>query len=327
VGITDQDRSGIAAFMEQREGLREFELIPSVDSRLLKVDGNVPRRQGRDPEDREDGEDRNRGGREFTLTWRETLPPDTSIVKGKWWQPPYAAPLVSVEDYAAERYGIGLGSVLEFGISGQTVRAEVANIRNTEFPRPGGSNWFILSPGALEGFPATYIGTVRAPAGDVPGLQSDLFKRFPNVTSIDVGDVLARVQDLLDKISGVVRFMALFAIASGLIILASSVTSTRYRRIRETMLFRILGATRFQLRCIQAVELMTIGSASGFIGGLLAAAAAHLLLGNLLDTEFDLSPVPLLAGILAAAVLTTITGWLAAWGILKQKPLEVLREN
>lgn len=324
VGITDQDRPGIAAFLEHREGLSEFELIPSVSSQLLAVDGSAPRRPGWE---REDSEERGRRGREFTLTWRDTLPPDTSIVRGTWWQPPYDEPLVSVEEYAAERFGIEIGSVLDFGISGETVRARVVNIRNTEFPRPGGSNWFILSPGALERFPATCIGTVRVPGREVAGLQSDLFRQFPNVTSIDVGDVLARVQDLLDKISRVVRFMALFAIASGLIILASSVTSTRYRRIRETMLFRILGASRLQLRCIQAVELLTVGSASGLIGGLLAAAAAHFLLGNLLDTEFDFRWVPLLVGVAVSAILTTVTGWLAGLGILKQKPLDVLREN
>ncbi|MEJ2108532.1 MAG: FtsX-like permease family protein [Acidobacteriota bacterium] len=261
------------------------------------------------------------------MTWRETLPPDTAIVEGEWWREPFDEPMVSVEEYAAERYRIHTGSILEFEISGETLQAKVTSIRNTEFPRPGGSNWFIFSPGSLDRFPATYIGTVRIHPENVASFQSDLFKRFPNITSIDVGDVLTRVQDLLDKISKVVRFIALFAIVSGLIILASSVTSTRYRRIRETVLFRILGATRMQLRCIQAVELLTIGITAGLIGGLLAAAASHYLLGNLLETEFDFRWGPLLVGIVSTAVLTTITGWLAGRGILKHKPLEILREN
>jgi len=321
VGITDRDQPEILEFMKRHKGLQEYELIPSVTSQLLTIDGNAPGRPGMDQEERR------RRSWDFSLTWRETLPPDTSVVQGGWWQKPYTEPLVSVEEYAAERYRIEIGSILAFSISGEILRTKVVNIRNTEFPRPGGSNWFILSPGALEGFPATYIGTIRIPSSEVASLQTDLFKRFPNVTSIDVGDVLARIQELLDKISGVVRFMAFFAIASGLIILASSVTSTRYRRIRETILFRILGATRSQLRCIQAVEWMTVGSAAGLIGGLLAAVVAHFLLGSLLDTEFDFRWGPLLAGVAATAILTTVTGWLAGRGIFKHKPLEVLREN
>jgi putative ABC transport system permease protein len=327
VGITSRDEPALADFVGRHPGVEQSELIPSVSSQLLSIDGSAPARQRYDRQEEGRQEEGRQRSREFALTWMEAQPPDTTIVEGTWWQKPFAEPMVSVDEYAAERFRIHVGSILEFGISGEIVRARVANIRTTEFPRPGSSNWFILSPGAIDRFPATYTGTVRMPPAQVAAFQGDLFKRFPNITSIDVGDVLKRVQGLLDKISGVIRFIALFAIASGLIILASSVASTRYRRIRETILFRILGATRFQLRCIQAVELLTIGSAAGLIGGLLAFVAAHFLLGNLLDTEFDFRWGALAAGIAVTAVLTTITGWLAGRGILKHKPLEVLREN
>jgi len=321
LGITEKNEPALEQFLVHYSGVEEKEMIPSISAQLMKIDGRVPTRPGRERDDRD------RGRREFTLTWTEALPPDTSILEGEWWRKPFDKPMVSVEAYAAERYGISVGSILEFEISGRVLSAEVTSIRNTEFPRPGGSNQFIFSPGSLEGFPASYIGTVRMPAPAVAEFQKSLFRRFPNVTSIDVGDILIRVQDLLDRLSVVVRFIALFAIASGLIILASSVTSTRYRRIRETILFRILGATRSQLRWILTVELLTIGSSAGLVGGLLAAGAAHYLLGNLLDVDFEFRWGSLLAGIALTAVLTAITGWLAGRGILKHKPLEVLREN
>ncbi|MBN2317694.1 MAG: FtsX-like permease family protein, partial [Acidobacteria bacterium] len=330
LGITEQDEPELAEFLNGYPGLQEPTLIPAISSQLLTIDGKEPpgrRGWDRDRDGDPEPEDRRRRPREFTLAWAEAVPPDTTIVKGEWWQPPFNEPMVSVEEYAAERYGINIGSVLEFDISGRLVRGKVTNIRNTEFPRPGGSNQFIFSPGALDGNPTSYIGTVRISPTEVGAFQGALFKKFPNVTSIDVGDVLARVQDLLDNVSVVVRFIALFAIASGLIILASSVSSTRYQRIRETVLFRTLGATRSQLRWIQAVELLTMGSAAGFVGGILAAIAAHFLLGELLETEFDFQWLPLLIGIVASAILAAVTGWLAGRGILKHKPLTVLREN
>ncbi len=332
LGITEQDEPELAEFLKGYLGLEEPTLIPAISSQLLTIDGHAPpdrwrRDRDRDRESEPDPEDQRRRPREFTLTWADALPPDTVVVEGEWWKPPFTEPLVSVEEYAAERYGIKVGSVLEFDISGRIVRGKVASIRSTEFPRPGGSNQFIFSPGALAGSPASYIGTVRMAPSDVGAFQGALFRRFPNVTSIDVGDVLARVQDLLNRISVVVRFVALFAIASGLIILASSVTSTRYQRIRETVLFRTLGATRSQLRWIQTVELLTMGSAAGLVGGILAAIAAHFLLGELLETEFDFQWLPLLIGIVASAILAAGTGWLAGRGILKHKPLTVLREN
>ena len=165
------------------------------------------------------------------------------------------------------------------------------------------------------------------PAPRVAEFQGSLFRQFPNVTSIDVGQVLTRVQDLLNKVSLVIRFVALFAIASGIIILAAGVVSTRYQRIREVVLLKTLGATRQQIGRIQAAEFLIIGSAAGLIGGILAAIAAHYLLGKLLNTEFDFQWIPLLAGVAATAALSIATGWLASRGVLNHKPLQTLREN
>jgi putative ABC transport system permease protein len=216
---------------------------------------------------------------------------------------------------------------LEFDIGGKTARGKVVNIRDIEFSRPGSSNQFIFSPGSLDGFPVSYIGSIRMVPDRVPDFQGALFRQFPNVTSIDVGEVLVRVQDLLDKMSTVIRFIAFFAIISGIIILASSVVSTRYLRIREAALLKTLGATRSLVILIQTSEFLIIGSAAGLIGGILATIAAHLLLGNLLDTEFDFQWIPLVAGIVATALLTCATGYLASRGVLNHKPLEILREN
>jgi putative ABC transport system permease protein len=135
------------------------------------------------------------------------------------------------------------------------------------------------------------------------------------------------VQDLLNKVSTVIRFIALFAIVSGIIILAASVVSTRYQRIREVVLLKTLGATRQKISRMQAAEFLIIGSAAGLVGGFLAAIAAHFLLGHLLNTEFEFQWIPLLMCMTATALLSIATGWLASRGILNHKPMEILREN
>jgi putative ABC transport system permease protein len=135
------------------------------------------------------------------------------------------------------------------------------------------------------------------------------------------------VQDLLNKLAHVIRFVALFAILSGITVLAAGVVSTRYQRIREVVLLKTLGATRPQIARIQAAEFLIIGSAAGLIGGILAAIAAHYLLGNLLHTEFEFQWIPVLAGMAATAALSIVTGRLASRGVLNHKPLETFREN
>ncbi len=322
LGITDREKTPLQTFLKTQTGIEEgAELIPAVPARLDRVDGKTAEEMTLDPHDRRFFQ------MEFVLTWAAVLPPDTKVVEGRWWQPPYETPMVSVGEGAARMLKIRVGSVLEFSSSGRTVRGKVASVRDIEFGRPGSSNQFIFSPGALDGLPASYIGALKLAPHVIPRFQSALFARFPAVTSIDAGQILARVQQLLDKITNVIRFIAVFAILAGVIILASSVAATRYQRIREAVLLKTLGATRAQVARIQAAEFLVIGLAAGLIGCLLAAAAADYLLGHLLDTEFSFRWLPMLVGTLATSALAIATGWVASRGVLNHKPLEILREN
>jgi putative ABC transport system permease protein len=321
LGATQQEKAALSDFLKSQSQIEAYALIPAVSSRLLSIDGKTFDQMDLEPHERR------RFQGEFTLTWAESIPPDTRIVEGRWWRPPYGEAMISVGEEAARQFKISLGSVIEFDISGKSVRGKVVNIRDIEFSRPGISNQFIFSPGSLDGFPTSYIGAARMPSSRVADFQTSLFKQFPNITSIDVGQVLVRIQNLLDNISTVIRFVAIFAIVSGIIILASSVVSTRHQRIREAILFKTLGATRYQVAGIQAAEFLIIGSAAGLVGGIIAAIAAHFLLGKLLNTKFDFQWIPLLVGTAATAILAIATGWLAGRGVLSHKPLEILREN
>jgi putative ABC transport system permease protein len=321
LGATESDKTALTDLLDSQKGIEAHTLIPTLSSRLSRIDGKTVDQMAIEPRDRRYFQ------MEFNLTWSDSEPPDMRIIEGRWWTPPYNSPMISVGENAAQHLKIKIGDILEFNIGGVMVRGKVVNIRDAEFSRPGASNQFIFSPGPLEGLPTSYIGTVRIEPSQVAELQSALFKQFPNITSIDVGQVLTRVQDLLDKVSTVIRFVALFAIVAGIIILAAGVVSTRYQRIREVVLLKTLGATRSQISRMQAAEFLIIGSAAGLVGGTLAAIAAHYLLGNLLRTEFEFRWIPLLVSTASTATLTIATGWLASRGVLNHKPLEILREN
>jgi putative ABC transport system permease protein len=322
LGITERDKGPLWELLRKQPGIVDANApVPVIPARLQAIDGKTADQLGLDRD----------GSRyfqiEFVLTWNPEVPPDTTIIEGKWWSAPYEGPLISVGQNAARNLHIGVGTTLEFLSSGQVVRGKVANIRDTEFSRPGTNNQFIFSPGALDGLPASYVGNLRVAPDKIVALQSAVFARFPNVTSIDVGHILTTIQNILDKVSNIIRFVTFFAIAAGVIILASSIATTRYQRIREAALLKTLGATRGVVARIHAAEFLIIGLVAGMIGCLLAAAAADYLLGRLLETEFKFQWLPMLAGTLATAALTISTGWLASRGVLNHKPLEVLREN
>ena len=322
LGITEPDKEPMWEFLKSQAGVLDAgRPIPVIPARLQKVNGKTAEEMGLKSADRRYFQI------EFVLTWTPELPPDTRILEGEWWKPPYESALISVGQYAAKQLNIGVGNTLEFLSSGKRIQGKVANVRDVEFSRPGTNNQFIFSPGSLDGLPSSYVGNLRVAAPQVVALQNGLFGRFPNVTSLDVGQVLVAVQKIVDKIAGIIRFIALFAILSGVIILASSVATTRYQRIREAVLLKTLGATRGAVAKIHAAEFLIIGAVAGTIGCLLAAAAADYLLGRLLDTEFEFQWLPMVVGTAATTALSIGTGWLASRGVLNHKPLEILREN
>ena len=322
LGITERDRDPLWEFLSRQPGVTDAgSPIPAIPARLKRLDGKTADQLKLEHDERHFFQI------EFILSWSERLPPDTKLVEGRWWDANADMPQISVGLGATRHLPLRVGSVLEFESSGKLIRGRVANVREAEFARPGSSNQFLFSPGSLEGLPASYVGAIRVAQGKTAALQRALFARFPNVTSIDPGHIIARVQGLLDKVAAVIRFIAAFAILCGIIMLATSVASTRYHRIREAVLLKTLGATRAQVARIQAAEFLMVGLMAGFIGGMIAAVAAHILLGTLLDTEFRFQWIPLLVGTLATAGLAIATGWMASHGVLRHRPLEILREN
>jgi putative ABC transport system permease protein len=75
-----------------------------------------------------------------------------------------------------------------------------------------------------------------------------------------------------------------------------------------------------------STEFAVIGTTAGLVGGALAAVASGILIGELLDTTYKFSWLPVIAAAVITAALTVVTGWLASYGILDRKPLDILRQ-
>jgi putative ABC transport system permease protein len=232
-----------------------------------------------------------------------------------------------VEEEAARTLHIQPGSTLVFQAWGRTLRARAAAIHRPEAIRMSMRFEFIFSPGVLNGFPAVYYGGMRVRPRDVPGLQRVLYERFPTVTVINVADVLEIVQQVVDRIAAIYRFLSLFTILAGAVILASSVAGTRFRRIREAAILKSLGATRRRVAGIFSIEFLVLGAAAGAIGAALATGFTAAVLKGLFEAPVHIAPIPALLAVVVTALLATAAGWLASWRILGRKPLEVLRDE
>jgi putative ABC transport system permease protein len=147
------------------------------------------------------------------------------------------------------------------------------------------------------------------------------------VTVIPVRDVLERVSGILDRIALAVRVMALFSIGAGLAVMVGALMATRYARLRESVIWRTLGATRGAVAAIFAVEYACLGVAAGIGGTALAAVLSWAVLRFVLDVPWTFEPQTLALG-LALTVATAVTvGFLGTFRLLGKKPLSVLRQE
>jgi len=269
--------------------------------------------------------------REYRSTFHSELTPTERVVAGHFVGRVAAGTAVvpiSVEQSLVEDMRLKLGDEIDWDVQGVRVRSQIASIRAVEWRRLE-PNFFVVFPaGVLEDAPKFYVAAVRAATPEASAdLQRDVVLSFPNVTAIDLTLVLQTLDDIFGKVEFVLGFMALFTVATGLIVLAAAVLNGHYQRRRETALLRTLGASRRQLTQIRLVEHAVLGALAAAVGGALALASAGLLAHAFFRTPPVYAPAALLAAIAVVAGAATLTGWLAEGPAAARSPLEILREE
>lgn len=269
--------------------------------------------------------------REYRVTYRDHLTEAETITEGEWI--PHADGFdsvvpISVSPQIMDELQLVLGDSLEFNVQGVPLTTVVASVREVDFQRPE-PNFFVLFPaGVLEPAPQFFAATVNAGgSADALAIQQAVVSAYPNISAIDITIALASVREFLDKIALAVRFMALFSILTGFIVLSSSITISRRQRTRESVLLRTLGAMKSQVGSIQTIEYALLGFLSSLTGLLLALLASW----GLAYFYFDLAFIPdflRLSGITLLIILAAIAiGWSGSRHIFKHSPLEILRHE
>jgi len=227
------------------------------------------------------------------------------------------------------RLGLRLGERLAWSAGGRHFTATLVAIYRPAPHRLIARLGMLVSPGPLDGLTPNVNGGVRMAPAAIPGLERAMFERFPTVTVLNLADIVARVQQVVDQVALVVHFVTFFAVLAAVIILASSIAGTRFRRLREMAVLKTFGATRGAVARIFSVEFVLLGLVAGAAGAGLAVGFSELLAHRVLELPLALSLrsalMPALAAVVAAAALAAATGWLACARLLGSKPLAILR--
>lgn len=307
----------VKAWLAQN-GIAGARLYPMVRARLTAIDGR-PVKPDDYPEDRA----RRLAEREFNLSELAELPPDNKLLAGHWWWPEQRGGF-TVEDGIAKTLNIKLGDKLEFDVGGLPLVGHVSSLRKVEWDSFRVNFFVATPPGAMADLPKSFITSFHLPSERGAALAG-LVAAFPNLTVIDVAQVMNELRGLSDRVSQAVQLVFLFSLGVGVLVMLAALYSRRAERAREIGLWRTLGASRRTLRAALASEFALLG----LLSGLVAAGAASVLAWVLAERVFDLphSPDPWiwLFGVGGGVLLVLLAGWLATRDLLEVPPMEALR--
>ena len=324
--IQEDQRDGVARLLRQH-GAPPIRLTPLIPARISTINGRsveeilsdtagpfIPRWALR---------------REYRHTYRDTMVGTEELVAGEWWNttPGPGLPGVSVEEGLAEELHVGLGDRITWDVQGIPVEVEISSIRRVNWARFELNFFFVFEPRALESAPPTIIAFTRIDElQQRADFQRDLVREFPNVSVADLALLQKALEGIIDKVTMGIRFMALFSIGSGIIVLLGAIATSRFHRVREGVLLKTLGASKRQIGQILFTEYFALGSLAGLTGILLAGIAGWGLVRFLFELSFHFPTAHFAALWLGVVVLTTGIGLANGRDALKKPPLAVIRE-
>jgi len=349
IQAVDKDK---VAELVRANGMPVMQQVPVVTTRIESIDG-VTKAQyqilhpkpERDTTQDGEAEERRRGpqregdedrisnwawDREYRVTFRDTLIETETIAEGEWKgvHEPGQPIKVSISDGLQRSMKAKIGTKIAFNVQGTLLNCEVGSVRKVDFNRVQ-TNFLVLFPtGVLEKAPQFHVIISKVKDADQSArFQSELVRLYPSVSAIDLTQILRSVDEVLGKVSFVIRFMAMFSILTGLLVLISSIYQGKFARIRESVLLRTLGASRKQILQINALEYFLLGALACLAGVGLSVAGAWALATWSFHIPFEINWWPLVATFVSITGLTLLIGMFNSREVVRKPPLEVLREE
>jgi putative ABC transport system permease protein len=324
IDIQKDQREGVERIIKEETG-EQATLIPTVRTRIVAINGKEV--------DFEQGEmRRNRGrlGREYVVTYRPNLEVNEMIAAGEFWGPdPSADPEVSVEESMRGMAGLDLGGTITFDVQGRKITARVTSIRKVDWRNSRTGFMVLFRPGALEDAPQMLIGAINGPADDLERsrFQRVLLDEYPNISVIDVTDIVASIKRIVNNITLAVSFLGGFVFLSGALILIGSIAMTKFQRVYEAAVLKTLGAKRKTLLLILLAEYGLLGLVAGIIGSAAAVGLSYATSRYVFDIAWSFTPEINLAGIAMTVAMVIAVGAASTIDVLSRKPLAILRSQ
>ena len=334
IDIQPDQRDELATFLDTANGDAPGpRMIPTLRARVVAV-------RGREMDIDSYQQTRGRGlSREYTVTYRPNLQANEELIDGEWWgdAPLQGQAEVSIEERFSDRDSdgnfrlgsrINVGDEMRFDVLGRIITARVTSVRRVDWQdfRAGGF-MFVFRPGTFDGAPHTYISALQGPRDpDARArLQGAVAARFPNVSVIDLREILQTIQTIVNNVTLAVTVVGILVLLSGGLILVGAVSMTKFRRVYEAAILKTLGASSRLIATMLVLEYGVLGAIAGTVGALGAIVLSWAIARYALELPWDPTPSITISGIIATSILVATIGVLASVDVLRHKPLATLR--
>lgn len=322
IDVQKDQAQGLSDLITKLTGSRPL-LVPTIRVRMLAING-----QEIDFNELDKKRERNRLSREYVVTYRPELESNEKVVGGKFWDSTSSAePEVSIEESMRGLAGLDVGGEMTFDLQGRKLTAKVTSIRKVDWRNARTGFMVLFRPGTLEEAPQMFVGALNGPSGEVERsrLQRALVDAYPNVSVIDVVDVVRSIERIIHNITMAISFVGAFILLSGALILIGSLAMTKFQRIYEVALLKTLGAKRKTLLRILLAEYGLIGIVAGVIGSSAAVGLSYVTSRWVFEIPWSFTPLVNVGGVVATIILVIGVGILATVDVLSRKPLATLR--
>jgi putative ABC transport system permease protein len=335
--IQPSQKDGIVQLMNQNN-LPVNQVVPIITCRLSQVKGKSIEELQKDTVNRIQNWALTR---EYRVTYRDSLHKSEELVSGSI-QHKYVLPdslkdaqstftdsvWVTISEGMHEELHVKEGDSLVFDVQGVPVKARISGVRKVDWSNDPPNFIFVFPTGVLEHAPQIYVAATRIDKQESANVfQQELVMQFPNVSLIDLRLILSTVNNLFDKLAVIVRFLALFSIVTGLVVLAGAVINSKYLRMKENVLLRTIGARTRHINAITLIEYAYVGLFASLTGTILSLGSGWLLMTFFFKIQFEVNGLGLLMITMGVMCLTMLIGWWNSRGVINTPPLQVLRKE
>ncbi|OAQ39135.1 ABC transporter permease [Pedobacter psychrophilus] len=333
------DQKDSVAQLTKKYNLPVMNQVPIITVRIEEINGksandlakadSLSSQKNKEEKNEEPSKRAFRG--ELRVTFQDTLTQAEKITAGKWVgnvKNPNDLIYVSIEQGYAKRIKVVVGDKILFNVQGVMIPTIVGSLREVNWNRMQTNFRIVFPTGVLENAPQFHVLMTHVPNKNASATyQTAVVKKFPNISMIDLALILEVLDELLSKIGFVIKFMATFSMATGWIVLLSSVLISKNQRLQESILLRTLGASKKQILTITAIEYLFLGLIATGTGLVLALFGSWALAAFSFESSFAPTLLPILTLFISITTLVVITGVLSSRKILNNPPLEVLRNQ